>query len=121
MLSREDLAGFAAAPPRLVPPRFPRTPKQSSALEAALRAIGRICREGEDRDAEQEAGSSLTEQLAAADAWREALGPAVDDAMAAQEALGATGLELSVQGGRLVVSRRRSMAPQVAFKQDAAE
>jgi hypothetical protein len=121
MLSREHLAGFADAPPRLAPPRFPLTPEQFSALKAALRAIGRICCESEDRDAEPEAGASLTEQLEAAEARRETLAPAIDDAMAAQDALAAAGLELSVRDRHLVVSRRRPMAPQVAFERASGE
>ena len=125
MLRHEDLAGFADAPPRLAAPRFPLTVDQSSALNAALRAIELICGGDDDCGGDQEAGASLTEQLAAAEARREALAPAVDDAMAAQEALTAAGLELSIQGAegqrRLVVSRRRSMAPRIAIEREPAE
>lgn len=121
MLSSEELISFADGLPPLAPPRFPLTPEQSSALKAALHAIDGVCAAGKDRDTEQEAGASLTEQLAAAEARREALAPAFDDAMAAQEALAAAGLRLSVQGGYLVVSRRRSTAPQATFERESAE
>lgn len=126
MLSHEDLAGFADAPPRLVPPRFPLTADQSSALNAVLRAIDRVCCESDAPNAEQARGASLTKQLAAAEARRAALAPAIEGAMATQEELVAAGLELSVQGAerfrhRLVVSRRRSMAPRGALERDAAE
>lgn len=125
MLSREELISFADAPPRLVPPRFPLTADQSSALNAAFRAIDNICREGADRNGEQEAGASLTGQLAAAEARRAALAPAIEDAMAAQEALAAAGLELSVRGAEdqrhVVVSRRRATTPQAALEREPAE
>jgi hypothetical protein len=126
MLSPTDLFAFAdPTTPRLVPPSFPLTPEQSSALEAALRAFDLICREGEDRDAEDDAGASLIDQLAAANARSAALAPAIDDAMAAQDALAAVGLDFSVRimDGRrhLLVSRCRLMARVVNFEQEAAE
>lgn len=124
MLSSEQLIKFADGLPQLRLPRPPLTSEQSAALKALLRAIERICRKGEDRDAEQQAGASLIEQLEEAEARREALAPAVDDAMAAQEELAAAGLQLSVQGTgnqqRLVVSRRW-MAPHIASEREPAE
>ena len=119
MLSREQLISLADALPPLAPPRFSLRPEQSLALKTALLGIDRICREADDCD--REAGASLTEQLAAAETRRAALTPAVDDAMAVQEALAVAGLELSVQDGQLVVSRRRSTAPQAVFKREHAE
>lgn len=126
MLSRADLFTLGNPPaPRLVRPPFPLTTEQSSALEAALRALDRICRQDEDANGEYEAGASLSDQHAAAKARRAALAPAVDDAMAAQDALVEVGLELSVRlvdGKRyLVVVLRRSMARGGCFEQEPAE
>ena len=113
MLSRERLVSFAGAPLRLAPPSFPLNAAQSAALNAGLRPIDHLCREGEDRDADEETGASLTDQLAAAKARRAALAPAVDEAVAALDALAAVGLELSLRATGdmrfLVVSRRRTM------------
>lgn len=126
MLSPADLFSFADLPtPRLVPPSFPLTAEQSSALKAALRAFDLICRNGEDGDAGDDAGASLTDQLTAANARSAALAPAIDDAMAAQDALAEVGLELSVRivDGRrhLLVSRRPPMALRVKFEREPAE
>jgi|SRR6185312_11996230 len=126
MLSRADLFSFLN-PPRtqLVPPTFPLSAQQSSAFDVALRALDRLCPRGEDADGEYDAGASLWDQHAAAKARRAALAPAVDAAMAAQDALGEVGLELSlrtVDGKRyLVVLLRRSMARRTNFEKEPAE
>jgi hypothetical protein len=126
MLSRADLFALGnPPPPRLVRPSFPLTAEQSSALEVALRTLDRICRQDEDADGEYDAGASLSDQHAAANARRAALAPALDDAMAAQDALAEVGLELSVRivdGKRyLVVLLRRPMARRANFEQEPAE
>jgi len=126
MLSRADLFSFLnPPPPRLLPPSFPLTAEQSSALKAALHALDRICRQDDDADGDYDAGASLTDQHATANARRAALAPAVDDAMAAQDALTEVGLELSVRivdGKRyLVVLLCRSMARRGNFEPEPAE
>lgn len=107
MLSREEFIALS----QLLPLYFRFTPEHSSAWKALFRAIDNIRRE--------QIGAWPAGQLTAAEARREAL--AVDDAMAAQDALAAAGVRLSVQGDYFVVSRFWSMAPWVAFERDAAE
>ncbi|HWI27026.1 MAG TPA: hypothetical protein VN668_08645 [Stellaceae bacterium] len=126
MLSRADLFALGnPPPPRLLPPSFPLSGNRSSALDVALRALNRLCRQDEDADGDYDAEASLTDQWAAAKARRAALAPTVDDAMAAQDALAEVGLEISlrtVDGKRyLVVLLRRPMAQRINFEQEPAE
>lgn len=99
MLSRDDFYRCAIRPPRLEPPAFPLTPGQTTALNAALRALDHVVQTSMYFDADQSDIGSLEEQLAAVAARRDALAAPIDDAIAAQEALAEAGLELVLRHG----------------------
>ena len=114
MLSRDDFYRCATMPPRLLAPAFPLSPGQSIALNAALRALDHVVHTAMYFDADETETASLEEQLAAAAARYDALAAPIDDAMAAQQALAAAGIELVLKRGPdadVIMVRRRSPMP----------